>query len=367
MKRTYDKPFLLAITALVILGLFIFTSASLGLLAKEGATFGSVAKSQILFGLLGGVVAGFITSRIKYTFWKKNALYILLGALVLSLLVFVPGLGFEHGGARRWLDLGVASLQPSEFLKLAFIIYITAWLATAQKKLNSFTYSILPFLIVLGIIGGILMLQNDIDVIVILFIVGFALLFGAGARWKHLSILGIIALICFSLVIWQKPHVVDRLLTFANPDRDSLGSSYQIEQALIAVGSGGVTGRGFGQSVQKFNFLPEPIGDSIFAVYAEEFGFVGGVVLIALFLFLALRGLKIAARAPDMFSRLLVLGIVILIVVQSFLNIGAMLAIVPIIGTPLLFVSHGGTALFIVLAEVGIILNVSKHSKISKK
>jgi len=366
MTKTCDKPFFFTVVALVILGIFIFTSASLGLLAKEGASFGSVAKSQILFGLLGGSIAAFITSHIKYTFWKNNAFYILIGAILLSLLVFIPGLGLAHGGARRWLDLGFASVQPSEFLKIAFIIYFSAWLASAQKKLSSFKYSVVPFLVIMGAIGSVLLIQNDIDVIVIIFTIGSVLLFGAGAKWRHLGALVLIATVLFSIVAWQKPHVVDRLLTFANPARDSLGSSYQIEQALIAIGSGGITGRGFGQSVQKFSFLPEPIGDSIFAVYAEEFGLIGGIVLIGLFIFLGLRGLKISARAPDMFARLLVLGIVILITMQSLLNIGAMLAVVPLIGTPLLFVSHGGTALFVVLAEVGIVLNVSKYARKNK-
>ena len=362
MTRTFDKAFFFTVVALVVLGVFIFTSASLGLLAKEGATFGSVAKSQILFGLLGGSIAAFITSRIHYSFWKRNAFFILIGALLLSLLVFIPGLGFVHGGARRWVDLGLVTFQPSELLKLAFIIYFSAWLSGSQKKLKLFKFSVVPFLILFGIIGTILLMQNDVDVIGIMFIIGIILLFGAGARWRHLFLMFLIAGVLFSIVAWQKPHVVDRLLTFADPSRDSLGSSYQIEQALIAIGSGGITGRGFGQSVQKFNFLPEPIGDSIFAVYAEEFGFVGGIVLIALFIFLGLQGLKIAARAPDLFSRLLALGIVILVVLQSLLNIGAMLAVVPLIGTPLLFVSHGGTALFVVLAEIGIVLNISKYN-----
>ncbi len=363
MTRTYDKPFFFTVLALVVLGIFIFTSASLGLLAKEGATFASVAKSQILFGLLGGVIAAFITSRIPYTFWKRHAFFIMISAFILSLLVFIPGLGMTHGGARRWIDLGVATFQPSELLKLAFIIYFSAWLTSAHKKLDSFSFVITPFLVLMGLIGTLLIFQNDIDVIVILFTIGMVLLFTAGAQWRHLLVLVLIASMIFSVIAWQRPHVVDRLMTFLDSSRDSLNSSYQIEQSLIAIGSGGITGRGFGQSVQKFNFLPEPIGDSIFAVFAEEFGLIGGVTLISLFVFLGLRGLRIASRAPDLFARLLALGIVILIVFQSLLNIGAMLAVVPLIGTPLLFVSHGGTALFMVLAEIGIVLNISKHAK----
>lgn len=363
MKLTYDKPFFLTTLLLVVLGIFIFTSASLGLLAKEGATFGSVAKSQILFGLLGGSVAALITSRIKYTFWKKHAFFIFLGAIILSLLVFIPQLGFGHGGALRWVDLGFITFQPSEFLKFAFIIYFSAWLSNIQKKIGSFNHTAIPFFVVMSIVGLILFLQTDIDVIVILFGIGLVLLFGSGIKWKHLFVILLIATLAFGAIIYSKPHVVSRIKTFINPTEDSQGAAYQIQQSLIAIGSGGITGRGFGQSVQKFNFLPEPIGDSVFAVYAEEFGFIGSTVLVILFMFFALRGLKIAARAPDTFARLLALGIVILIVMQSLLNIGAMLSLVPLIGTPLLFVSHGGTALFVTLAEVGIVLNISKYSK----
>lgn len=361
MHRSYDKPFLVTIIALVVLGAFIFTSASLGLLAKEGPTFLSVARSQILFGLLGGLIAMFITSRIPYTFWKKHAFVILFLAIIGSLLVFIPGLGLEHGGAQRWIDLRLFSFQPSELLKIAFIIYLSAWLATAHKHLHKFAYSTVPFLVIMSIASIILFIQNDIDVIVILSIIGVILLFVSKIPWKHMGVLLLIGILGIGGILLVKPHAIDRLVTFANPNRDSLGASYQIEQALIAIGSGGITGRGFGQSVQKFNFLPEPIGDSIFAVFAEEWGFVGSVVLIALFCFLGLRGLKIATRAPDNFARLLTLGIVILIVMQSLLNIGAMLGVVPLIGTPLLLVSHGGTALFVTLAELGIVLNVTRH------
>ncbi len=361
--RTYNKPFFFTVAILTVVGIFIFTSASMGLLAKEGASFGSVARSQILFGLLGGLIAAFITSHINYTFWKKNAFYLLLISLALSLLVFVPGIGLSHGGAQRWINLGITTFQPSELLKFSFIIYFSAWLSSAHKKIHKFSFSVLPFLIIMSIIGSILLIQNDNDILIILFTLGFVLLFTAGAKWKHLSTIILIALIGVTVIAFMRPHVLSRIETFIHPNRDSLGSSYQIEQSLIAIGSGGLTGRGFGQSVQKFSFLPEPIGDSIFAVYAEEFGFVGSIFLVGLFVFLALQGLRIASRAPDIFGRLLVTGIVILITMQSLLNIGAMLAIVPLIGTPLLFVSHGGTALLVVLAEIGIVLNISKYAK----
>lgn len=362
-KSRYDKLFLLSVVLLVVFGLFIFTSASMGLLAREGASFGKVVQSQILFGLGGGIVAFLRTAKIPYSFWRRHALTIFVSTLILSALVFIPKLGFSHGGANRWINLGFTTFQPSELLKIGFIIYFAAWLSSKKNNVQKFSQSVVPFLALLGLCALILLPQPDVDVLVLLFCVGVAMLLGAGVLWRHILILFLIAGALLGLVAIANPHVIDRVLTFMHPARDPLGSGYQVKQVMIAIGSGGFFGRGFGQSVQKFDYLPEPVNDSIFAVAAEEFGFVGSSILILLFLFLAFRGLRIASRAPDNFSRLLALGIVILIVAQSYGNISAMLSIIPLIGTPLLFVSQGGSALLVTLAEVGIVLNISKRSR----
>jgi cell division protein FtsW len=177
-------------------------------------------------------------------------------------------------------------------------------------------------------------------------------------------LIGGIGLVCVANLFYAKPYLLDRLNTFLHPELDPLGSGYQIQQSLIAVGSGEIFGRGFGQSVQKFKFLPESIGDAIFPIAAEEFGFIGSVIIILLFIFFLSQGLKLANQAPDIFSRLLTIGIVILIVVQSFLNIAAMIGVIPVSGSPLIFFSQGGTALFFTLAEIGILINISKHRKL---
>lgn len=360
-KRTFDTVFFISVALLVGVGFFIFSSASLGLLAREGATFSSVAFNQIVLGIFGGSIALYIFSHISFTFWRKYAPHIFILSLFATLLVFVPGLGFEHGGAKRWLQVFGVSVQPSELLKLGFIFAYAWWLSKYKKELHTFTFGIIPFFAFLGTTGLVLLLQPDTGTFLSIAAAGGAMYLSAGARARDVLIVVLIAVTALTGLVMSRDYARERILTFINPSADPQGAGYQIEQSLIAVGSGGLFGRGFGQSVQKFNFLPEPIGDSIFSVYAEEFGFVGSILLIMLFLFFAFQGLKIATSSPDLFSGLVVTGIVILIVSQSFINIGAMLGIVPLTGMPLLFISHGGTAMFFALIEVGIILNISRH------
>ncbi len=363
MHKKVDRPFLVTVVTLVIFGFFIFTSASLGLLAREGARFSSIAFNQFFFGIFLGSLALLTTLNINYKWWRKYALYFFLFSLGMTLLVFVPGIGYEYGGAKRWLDLGLFSFQPAELLKLGFVVYFASWLSGVRTQLHKLQYGLVPFLLLLGVVGGTLLLQPDTGTFMIIFATGLAMYFTAGARWRDIFLLGSMSALGLVVLAYFRPYVKARILTFLDPSIDPLGTSYQIQQSLIAIGSGQISGRGFGQSVQKFNFLPEPVGDSIFAVAAEEFGFIGAFIIIGLFLFLCFRGLKIAKKSPDYFGGLLVVGIVILIVFQSFTNIGAMLGVLPLTGLPLLFISHGGTALLFALAEIGIILNISKYCR----
>jgi cell division protein FtsW len=362
-ENRVDWWFLMLVIVMAAVGFFIFSSASLGLFAREGARFSSVAFSQIFLGLFMGSVACVITSRINYQFWRKYAFYLFLLSILATLLVFVPGIGFSHGGAARWILVGPLSFQPSELLKIGFLIYIAAWISGVKKNVETFKYGILPFCLLCGFVGVILLAQPDTDTYIILAATALGMFAISGGKWKHIASVILIALIALSVVAYTRPYIRERLMVFIHPTHDQLGSSYQLNQSLIAIGSGGFLGRGFGQSVQKFNFLPEPIGDSIFAVMAEEFGFVGGVALIFLYVFFTFRGMRISMNSPDTFGGLLAFGIVILIVSQSFVNIGAMLGVLPLSGIPLLFVSHGGSALFITLAEVGIVLNISRYQK----
>ena len=362
IEKKSDKVFLFWALALVFFGFLIFNSASLGLLARSGANYSNITFSQTFNGLFLGTLALIFASRINFRFWRKYAFYFFIAALILTSLVFVPGFGLEYKGAARWVDFKFASFQPSELLKIAFIVYLATWISGVREKINSIKYGLLPFILMLSACGLILLLQPDTSTFLILSLSGIAVYFVGGGKWKHIFILGLIAVMAVVMMAYHKPYIKERIFTYINPSANELSSGYQIKQSLIAIGTGGMTGKGFGKSVQKFNFLQEPMGDSIFSVAAEEFGFVGSVLLLFFYLAFTIQGFKIAARCDDLFGRLLVVGIIVLIISQSFLNIGSMLSVLPLTGTTLPFVSHGGTALFVALAQVGIILNVSKYS-----
>jgi cell division protein FtsW len=363
MDKHVDRILLSITVVLMTVGFLIFSSASLGLLAREGARFSSVAFSQVIFGIVGGSIAMFFASQIHYRNWRKYAFYIFILTILLTLLVFAPGLGMSHGGANRWLDLGPFTVQPSEFLKIGFIIYMATYLSGVQKTIKTFRGGTIPFVIITAIAGTVLLIQPDTDTFLIMAASATAMFITAGGRWRDVLMFTLAGAVLLTLLAFTRPYIMDRFTSFMDPELDPQGSGYQVKQSLIAVGSGGVTGRGFGQSIQKFEYLPEPIGDSIFAVFAEEFGFIGSFLLILLFTFFCFRGYKIATHATDVFGMLLVVGFVTLIVTQAFLNIASMLALAPIMGLPLPFISHGGTALMSLLISVGIILNVSKYQK----
>lgn len=354
-----DRQFLIIVSILTVVGFIIFYSASLGVLAKSDALFSSVIFSQSTLGLLLGFIAMVLVMRLDYKIWRKWAFALLVLGVLSTLLVFTK-LGLAHGGARRWIIIAGQSFQPSELLKLAFVIYFSAWAARAKGKIKNFKEGFLPLCGLLVIIGALLLKQPDTDTYAMIVFAGLAIYIAAGGRWKFVFISIVVGVLALGALAFERPYLMQRLNTFWNPQSDALGASYQAQQSLIAIGSGGFFGRGFGQSVQKFNYLPEPMGDSIFAVLSEEWGFLGAIVIIGLFVFFAIRGLKLASLTPDTFGRLLIVGLVIMIIAQAFVNIGAMLGVLPLSGITLPFVSHGGTSLFFTLLEAGIILSVSR-------
>ncbi len=357
-----DRFFLISVGILTLAGFTIFLSASLGLLTQSGATFGTVALKQIA-SLMIGIGAFFLFSRIKYTYLKNAALFILLGAIVINLLLFIPSLSLFHGGAARWINVGPLSFQPSEFLKIAFIIYLAAWVQFAKDKISTLRFGLAPYLVITAVLGILLLAQSDTDTFLIIAFTGMVMLIVAGMPIKHVALaIGALGIVVLGVVM-LRPYAYQRVQTFFTGGSDTQGSGYQINQSLIAIGSGQLTGRGFGQSIQKFGYLPQPTDDSVFAVAGEEFGFIGGSILILLYLAVAASAFRIAGKAPDLFGGMIVVGIAILIVTESFLNMSAMLGLVPLSGVPLLFVSHGGTALIIILAAAGIVANVSKYQK----
>lgn len=358
-----DRPLIILIALLVTVGFFLFSSASLGLLAREGARFSSVAFSQLVLGIGCGSLALVIISNIHYRYLKKYSIYFFALSAILTLLVFVPALGFSSGGATRWISLGPVSIQPAEVLKIGTILYLASYLANMRAKLDKLRTGIIPFALILMVPAILLLLQPDTSTLVVITFAGAGMFFAAGARWRDIGILVLVAIIALGALVTVRPYVLDRITTFLHPTADQLGSGYQIKQSLIAIGSGKIAGRGFGQSVQKFGYLPEPTGDSVFAVAAEEFGFIGAVLILALFIGFVVRSLWVAVRAPDYFGGLVVIGITLLISIQALINMASMLGVIPLTGLPLPFISHGGTAMLVMLASMGIILNVSKYAK----
>jgi cell division protein FtsW len=362
-SKHIDKVLLFTILSLLLLGLIIFLSASLGLLARDGIKLGSVAFNQIFFGIfLGGIVC-ILFANIPYRFLGAYSVWFYVMGIILTFAVFIPGIGIEFNGAKRWILVGPLSFQPSEFLKISYILFWAMWLSSFKSQIKTIKYGLFPFLIITGLASLPLLFQPDMDTIMIMGSVGFIMYFIAGAKKTHLLTLFILALFAASIVVAVKPYVLQRITTFIDPAANSLTSGYQIQQSLIAIGSGNIFGRGFGQSIQKFNYLPEPTSDSIFAVASEEFGFIGALIIIALFFTLLIRGIQLSCRSLDTFGGLVMLGIVILMVSQSFLNIASMLGLFPLLGTPLLFISRGGTALFFTLFAAGIIFNISRYQQ----
>ena len=354
-----DKFFLLSVLLLTGFGFVIFLSASLGLLAQEDVSFKNVAlKQAISLGL--GLVAFYICSKISYIWVRRMAFFIFLGAIAVNLLLFVPGLAMHHGGATRWIDLGFVTFQPSELLKIAFIIYMAAWAFYAKHRVEKMRYGLLPYLILMVILGALLMVQSDTDTLVVIGGTGIIMLIIAGVPLRHIALAGLVMAVAIAGVVVFRPYAAERVKTFLNRGSDTEGSGYQINQSLIAIGSGQLTGRGFGQSIQQFGYLPQPTDDSIFDVAAEEFGFVGSIGLLGLYVIFAISSFRIGTRSDDVFGGLLAVGIAVLIVSESFMNMAAMLGLIPLSGMPLLFVSHGGTALIITLAAAGVVANVSK-------
>lgn len=358
-----DRVFLWIVVILVTLGLFIFISASLGIHVQEEVRFSRVVFNQLLFGIIMGGGAFLICARIPLTFWQKYSFWIFLFSFLLTLTVFIPELGFEHGGAKRWISIGPLTLQPAETLKIGASVYFGTLLVALGKKVSDIKAGFGTLIAIIFIIGIPLLIQPDTDTFIVIVAGLCAMFLVAGGRFVHIGALIITGAVCLAGLIFMRPYLLERITVFINPASDPQGAGYQVQQSLIAIGSGGIFGRGMGQSIQKFNYLPEPIGDSIFAVFAEEWGFVGTIVLISLFYAFVIRGFTIAKQSRSSYGTYIAVGIITMITLQSLINISSMLSLFPLSGIPLTFVSKGGTSLLIALAAVGIVLAVSKQKK----
>ena len=354
-----DYWLLFFVFILCVFGLMMIYSSS-AVLSFEQYGFNNYFFKKQLTSFIIGFVALIITSQIDYRFWQKRAFAILVVSVILLISVFI--FSHEVGGAQRWLHIGSFTIQPSEIAKIAFIIYLAAWLAGKKEQIKDLKYGFLPFVVILGLISFLIIKQPDMGTMTVIVAIAVMMFFVSGASLWHLGA-GFIALIgMFLLLIKTSPYRMQRLMVFLNPTAEKLGAGYHINQALLAIGSGGLLGLGFGQSKQKYLYLPEPHTDSIFAIITEELGFLRAFLVFVVFAIIVLRGFKIAKNAPDDFSKYLAVGISSWIVIQFLINIGAMLGILPLTGIPLPFVSFGGSSLIVLLASVGILLNISKHA-----
>ena len=355
------KQLLIVIILLVVFGLVMLSSAGI---AEGQKKFGSAyyfVKHQLFLGVLPGLALFFILSKIPHRHWRKLALPILFLALGLLVLVFIPQYGLTLKGAQSWIKIFNYTFQPAEVLKLALVIYLAAWFSGRQERVKDWSYGIVPFFAVLGFIGLLLMRQPDLGTLVIVVAIALGVYFVAGIQWRHLAILTGIGILVFGGLIVAAPYRLDRIKSFIDPSRDPRGASYQVNQSLIAIGSGGVFGVGFGQSTQKLGFLPEAVGDSIFAVIGEELGLVGTLGTIGLFLFLFWTLMRIALNTHDRFGKLYIVGVATWIMTQAFVNMAAISGIGPLTGIPLPFISYGGTALVALLMSLGIVMNIAKR------
>ncbi len=364
MSNRPDKILLFTTLALIVFGLIMIASAGVAYSQTRFDDQYYFFKHQLFYGVIPGLIILYLFQKIDYHYWKKAGALFFLTSLVLLVLVFIPGVGTKVYGASRWIQLGPLSFQPSEMTKLAIILYLAAWLESkGWSRIRDFFEGLLPFLAVTGLVGFLIIKQPDAGTLGIITLTAMTIYFIAGAKISHIFSLVIAGLVGLIIIIKMAPYRLNRFLVFLNPETDIQGAGYQINQALLAIGSGGIFGVGLGHSRQKFSYLPEPVGDSIFAIIGEELGMVGAIALVSFFVILAIKGLKITKNAPDNFGKLVAGGITSWVIIQAFINIAAISGIIPLTGVPLPFISYGGTSLVFLMAGMGILINISKQTK----
>lgn len=357
-----DRFLFWTVLTLLCIGLLMLSSSSTVLSFQRFNNNYYYFLRQLMFGAVPGLILMYALSRIDYHIWQKFAPIMVLTGIILLVLVLIPGIGFKVGNARRWINLGSFLFQPTEYVKLALILYLASWYDKRQHHAADLYYGFLPALTIVGFVAGLIIMEPDIGSMLVLACIAAIMFFIGGVRMRYIYTAAASALVVLWILVKAAPYRLQRFLAFLDPSIDAKGISYQINQALLAIGTGGWWGVGFGQSRQKYSYLPEPIGDSIFAIVSEELGFLRISLIMLLFLLLAFRGFKIARKAPDTFGKLAAAGITSWLVIQALINIGGITALIPLTGIPLTFISYGSTALAISLAAVGILLNISRYS-----
>ncbi|MDD3284622.1 MAG: putative lipid II flippase FtsW [Patescibacteria group bacterium] len=348
---------------LIFFGILMLMSASsVYSYQKFGSTY-YMFWHQILYGFLPGLFAFYFCLKFDFRNWKKFAFLMLIISIVLLVVVFIPGIEANYGKARSWINVFGISVQPSEIVKLTFLIYLASWLdSKGDKKIRDLNTGLLPFVVIVSIVAILMLLQPDLGTLSIIIAISLISFFVGGADVKHMLWMLTSASGLLFLAIKFAPYRAARLMVFLDPSKDPQGIGYHLNQSLIAVGSGGIFGVGLGYSRQKYGYLPEVAGDSIFGIIGEELGFLICIIYVFVIFAFVYQGFKVAKQSKSYFGRILATGIVSWLGFQSFINISSMIGLLPMTGVPLPFVSYGGTAMIMNMASVGILLNISKNT-----
>jgi cell division protein FtsW len=361
-KTTPDITLLILTLTLLAIGLIMVYSASAVWAEYKFDDSFFFAKRQMLFAGVG-IFAMFFIMNIDYWTWRTWAKVLIIICFVLLLLVLIPGIGNVRNGSRSWIGIGAFSVQPSEFMKLAMIAFLAKFLSERQKYITSFKKGLAPSLGLVFLAFGMIMLQPDLGTGTVMVGTCIVMIFISGARISHFVVLGLIGVAGFAALVASAPYRIKRITSFLDPWQDPLGSGFQIIQSLFAIGPGGLFGLGLGESRQKFFYLPEPQTDFIFAILAEELGFIGGSFILLLFSLLLWRGIRIALGAPDLYGSFLAVGIIAMVAIQVMINIGVVTGLMPVTGITLPFLSYGGSSLTLMLMAIGVLLNISRYSR----
>lgn len=363
-QKRSTPDFILVILTLLLLtvGLIMVYSASAVWATYKFDDSFFFAKRQLLFASVG-VIAMFFLMNIDYWTWRTWAKVLVIVCFFLLIIVLIPGIGMERNGSRSWIGVGAFSIQPSEFMKLAMIAFLAKFLSENQKKITTIKKGLFPSLGLVFLAFGMIMLQPDLGTGTVMVGTCIVMIFVSGARISHFVGLGLIGIVGFAGLVISAPYRIKRITSFLDPWEDALGSGFQIIQSLYAIGPGGLFGLGLGQSRQKFFYLPEPQTDFIFAILAEELGFIGGSFILLLFALMLWRGVRIALGAPDLYGSFLAIGIITMVAIQVMINIGVVIGLMPVTGITLPLLSYGGSSLTLMLMAIGVLLNISRYSR----
>lgn len=363
-KNPYDSAVILSVASLVVIGIIMIFSSSFSY-AMVNMNDGYFFLKRVLIWSVIGTFGMVFCAKFPYHQWKRLANIIIIVSLVLLVLVLTP-VGTTINGAKRWIGVGTLSVMPSEVAKFAVIVYVAASIERKKEKMQSFIYGVVPYLLLIGIFFGLINEQPDFSTAFVVAVIVFALVFVGGMKMSHFiglaatGFAGLSSMIAY-ILLSANNYRANRITAFLDPWADPTNTGFQAVQSLLALGSGGLFGRGLGRSVQKHFYLPEPQNDFIFAIIGEELGYIGGIVILLLFMILIWRGIRIAINAPDLFGCLLATGFVAMVTVQVIINIAVATSSMPVTGMPLPFISYGGNSLAINMALAGILLNISRH------